>query len=107
MSDLKSMYSTVHKDAFPDTMTIILGEEKLVFQKRTWTLDNEEKGLRYGENPHQSAAWYHSGSTVTGWAARCGMPATRSRGPTAVPSLPQSMHQSQPALPGGVSCLSP
>ena len=51
MSDLKSMYSTVHKDAFPDTMTIILGDEKLVYQKRTWTLDNEEKGLRYGENP--------------------------------------------------------
>lgn len=51
MSDLKSMYSTVHKDAFPDTMTIILGDEKLVYQKRTWTLDNEEKGLRYGEIP--------------------------------------------------------
>ena len=39
-------------------MTIILGEEKLVFQKRTWTLDNEEKGLRYGENPDQPAALY-------------------------------------------------
>lgn len=58
MSDLKSMYSTVHKDAFPDTMTIILGDEKLVYQKRTWTLDNEEKGLRYGENPDQPAALY-------------------------------------------------
>lgn len=34
MSDLKAMYSTVRKDAFPETMTIILGDEKLVFQKR-------------------------------------------------------------------------
>ncbi|MBD2459965.1 bifunctional phosphoribosylaminoimidazolecarboxamide formyltransferase/IMP cyclohydrolase [Oscillatoria sp. FACHB-1407] len=25
--------------------------------------------LRYGENPHQPAAWYQTGSTPTGWAA--------------------------------------
>jgi phosphoribosylaminoimidazolecarboxamide formyltransferase / IMP cyclohydrolase len=25
--------------------------------------------LRYGENPHQAAAWYQSGATPTGWAA--------------------------------------
>jgi phosphoribosylaminoimidazolecarboxamide formyltransferase/IMP cyclohydrolase len=25
--------------------------------------------LRYGENPHQSAGWYQTGSTPTGWAA--------------------------------------
>lgn len=58
MADLKSMYSTVHKDAFPDTMTIILGEEKLVYHKRVWSLGDEEKGLRYGENPDQPAALY-------------------------------------------------
>ena len=58
MSDLKAMYSTVRKDAFPETMTILLGDEKLVFQKRVWTLDGEEKGLRYGENPDQPAALY-------------------------------------------------
>ena len=58
MADLKSMYSTVHKDAFPDTLTILLGDEKLVYHKRTWTLDKEEKGLRYGENPDQPAALY-------------------------------------------------
>ena len=52
------MYSTVRKDAFPETMTIILGEEKLVYEKRVWTLDQEEKGLRYGENPDQPAALY-------------------------------------------------
>ncbi|MEO1377840.1 MAG: bifunctional phosphoribosylaminoimidazolecarboxamide formyltransferase/IMP cyclohydrolase, partial [Cyanobacteria bacterium J06635_10] len=27
------------------------------------------QSLRYGENPHQSAAWYQTGSTATGWAA--------------------------------------
>lgn len=25
--------------------------------------------LRYGENPHQSASWYQTGSNATGWAA--------------------------------------
>lgn len=58
MSTLKDMYKTVQKDAFPDTMTITLGDETLVYRKRTWTLDNEEKGLRYGENPDQPAALY-------------------------------------------------
>lgn len=58
MSDLKDMYKTVHKDAFPDTMTVTLGDEVLTYRKRTWTLDGEEKGLRYGENPDQPAALY-------------------------------------------------
>ena len=57
-TDLKDMYKKVHKDAFPETMTILLGDEKLVYHKRVWTLDNEEKGLRYGENPDQPAALY-------------------------------------------------
>jgi phosphoribosylaminoimidazolecarboxamide formyltransferase / IMP cyclohydrolase len=27
------------------------------------------QSLRYGENPHQPAAWYSTGNTVSGWAA--------------------------------------
>ncbi|MBW4620718.1 MAG: bifunctional phosphoribosylaminoimidazolecarboxamide formyltransferase/IMP cyclohydrolase [Cyanosarcina radialis HA8281-LM2] len=27
------------------------------------------QSLRYGENPHQSAAWYQTGTMATGWAA--------------------------------------
>ncbi len=27
------------------------------------------QSLRYGENPHQPAAWYQTGTTTTGWAA--------------------------------------
>ena len=27
------------------------------------------QSLRYGENPHQSATWYQTGTTPTGWAA--------------------------------------
>ncbi|RRD70644.1 MULTISPECIES: IMP cyclohydrolase [unclassified Desulfovibrio] len=58
MPDIKAIYTTVHKDDFPEEMTILLGDEKLVYRKRVWTLDNERKGLRYGENPDQPAALY-------------------------------------------------
>lgn len=58
MADLKSMYKTIVKETFPDTMTITLGDEKLVYRKRSWELGGERKGLRYGENPDQPAALY-------------------------------------------------
>ncbi|MDR2695150.1 MAG: IMP cyclohydrolase [Deltaproteobacteria bacterium] len=55
---LQDMYRTLHRDAFPDTLTLELGHERLCYRKRVWTLDGEEKGLRYGENPDQPAALY-------------------------------------------------
>ena len=58
MSSLKKMYSTILADPFPDTMTILLGDQKLVYKKRSWTIDAENRGLRYGENPDQPAALY-------------------------------------------------
>lgn len=30
---------------------------------------NKVQSLRYGENPHQPAAWYQTGTVVSGWAA--------------------------------------
>ncbi|HSM81518.1 MAG TPA: bifunctional phosphoribosylaminoimidazolecarboxamide formyltransferase/IMP cyclohydrolase [Nodosilinea sp.] len=34
-----------------------------------WALTGHQQAtLRYGENPHQAAAWYRTGSTPTGWA---------------------------------------
>lgn len=63
MSDLKKMYKTIMSDNFPAEMTITFGEQKLVYRKRSWKLDEGtgeliEKGLRYGENPDQQAAMY-------------------------------------------------
>ncbi|WP_428562801.1 MAG: IMP cyclohydrolase [Solidesulfovibrio sp. DCME] len=58
MSDLKKMYTTMVEDPFPAELVIRLGEAELAFAKRTWTIDGEEKGLRYGENPDQPAALY-------------------------------------------------
>ena len=49
-------------DHFPGGMEIsFIGEEgrqTLVYEKATWVIDGEEKGLRYGENPGQEAALY-------------------------------------------------
>ena len=62
MPDFKAMYRTVMDDHFPDDMTITLGDQKLVYRKRTWVInddgENIRKGLRYGENPGQEAALY-------------------------------------------------
>lgn len=58
MSDLKKIYKTLQKDPFPQDMRILLGDQELRFAKKTWTIDGEERGLRYGENPDQPAALY-------------------------------------------------
>ena len=62
MDDLKKAYKTVMDDHFPDGMTITFGDQKLVYKKRAWKLEDGgalvEKGLRYGENPGQEAAVY-------------------------------------------------
>lgn len=58
MADVKSMYSALSDDPFPETMTITLGDRKLVYEKRHWDIEGQRKGLRYGENPDQPAALY-------------------------------------------------
>ena len=62
MSDIKAMYKTVMDDHFPDDLTISFGDQKLVYKKRSWVIDDNgekiRKGLRYGENPGQEAALY-------------------------------------------------
>ncbi|MCD8349151.1 MAG: hypothetical protein LUC93_00885 [Planctomycetaceae bacterium] len=62
MPDFKAMYKTVMDDHFPDDLTISWGDQRLVYRKRTWVINDEgeniQKGLRYGENPGQEAAVY-------------------------------------------------
>ena len=58
MSDIKKIYSTIIDDGYPKDLTINFGDTKLKFVKKTWNIDNEERGLRYGENPDQPAALY-------------------------------------------------
>ncbi len=70
--DLKKMYKTIMDDHFPPRMEIaFVGEDKrqtLYYEKVSWTIDNIQKGLRYGENPGQEAALYRliNGNLVLG-----------------------------------------
>jgi phosphoribosylaminoimidazolecarboxamide formyltransferase/IMP cyclohydrolase len=70
--DLKKMYRTIMDDHFPPQMEIsFVGKNQrqtLVYEKVTWTIDNVQKGLRYGENPGQEAALYRlaNGNLVLG-----------------------------------------
>ena len=79
---LKQQYRELQADNFPATMEISFGEDSyrqsLRFEKVTWTIDGEEKGLRYGENPHQQAALYRlvNGNLVLGDVAAVSPEAT-------------------------------
>jgi phosphoribosylaminoimidazolecarboxamide formyltransferase/IMP cyclohydrolase len=70
--DLKKMYRTLVEENFPSKMEISFIDngrrQTLFYEKVTWTIDNVEKGLRYGENPGQEAALYKliNGNLVLG-----------------------------------------
>ena len=72
--DLKKMYRTIMDDHFPPNMEIsFVDQDKrqtLFYEKVAWTIDNIQKGLRYGENPGQEAALYKltNGNLVLGEA---------------------------------------
>lgn len=73
MSNIKKMYSSILGDSFPMEMTISFDNQKLVYRKKTWNIKaadgtEEERGLRYGENPNQEAALYElvNGNLVLG-----------------------------------------
>ncbi len=70
--DLKKAYRTIVREPFPEGMEITLVEggtrQTLVYEKVTWEIEGERKGLRYGENPGQPAALYRptNGNLVLG-----------------------------------------
>ena len=70
--DLKKMYRTIMDDHFPPRMEISFVDEgkrqTLFYEKVSWTIDNVQKGLRYGENPGQEAALFRlaNGNLVLG-----------------------------------------
>ena len=72
MRDLKAAYKTIEADHFAPQMEIsfIDGARRQTFryEKVTWNIGGEEKGLRYGENPGQEAALYKlvNGNLVLG-----------------------------------------
>ncbi len=70
--DLKKMYRTIVEDHFPPGMELsfVDGDQRqtLFYEKVLWTIDQVQKGLRYGENPGQEAALYRliNGNLILG-----------------------------------------
>ena len=62
MSNSRAIYRNINPDDFPKQMEITFADEQmrqtLFYEKVTWTIDAEDRGLRYGENPDQQASLY-------------------------------------------------
>lgn len=60
--NIKEMYHKIVKDNFPSRIKIEFefedGIRTLIYEKVNWVVDGELRGLRYGENPDQEAAFY-------------------------------------------------
>lgn len=70
--DYKAAYKTIMDDHFSPKMEISFVDgdtrQTLEYEKVSWIIDGEKKGLRYGENPGQEAAVYKlvNGNLVIG-----------------------------------------
>lgn len=60
-----------HTAAYDRAISTYLSQQTLeATLPQQFTLSGQQiQELRYGENPHQPAAWYQTGATATGWAA--------------------------------------
>jgi len=58
MPELKELYRTPVAEAHPAEITVTVGDRPIVYRKATWSYDGQDVALRYGENPHQPAAFY-------------------------------------------------
>ncbi|MBU0936658.1 MAG: IMP cyclohydrolase [Spirochaetes bacterium] len=60
---LSALYKDFAEDLFPESMEIVFRDgsgkaSSLHYEKVEWQVDGQTRGLRYGENPDQSAALY-------------------------------------------------
>src|SRR2546430_6989701 len=58
--EIRRIYRTALKEDFPQVLRLELGGEVFEYSKVHWTIGGENRGLRYGTNPHQKAALYRA-----------------------------------------------
>jgi len=56
--EIRRIYRTALKEDFPQVLRLELGGKMFEYSKVHWTISGEDRGLRYGTNPHQKAALY-------------------------------------------------
>ncbi|WP_341529742.1 bifunctional phosphoribosylaminoimidazolecarboxamide formyltransferase/IMP cyclohydrolase [Nostoc sp. UHCC 0302] len=60
----------LHTASYDQAIASYLSSQSQESLPSQYTLSGQQlQPLRYGENPHQSAGWYQTGNTPTGWAA--------------------------------------
>jgi phosphoribosylaminoimidazolecarboxamide formyltransferase/IMP cyclohydrolase len=58
--EIRRIYRTALKEDFPQALRLELGGKVFEYSKVHWTIGGENRGLRYGTNPHQKAALYRA-----------------------------------------------
>lgn len=58
--EIRRIYRTALKEDFPQVLRLELGGDVFEYSKVHWTIGGEDRGLRYGTNPHQKAALYRA-----------------------------------------------
>jgi phosphoribosylaminoimidazolecarboxamide formyltransferase / IMP cyclohydrolase len=57
----------LHTSNYDEAISSYLTQQSSKPDKEFTLTGTQLQSLRYGENPHQSAVWYQTGSTATGW----------------------------------------
>ena len=56
--EIRRIYRTAQKEDFPQVLRLELGGKVFEYSKVHWRIGGQDRGLRYGTNPHQKAALY-------------------------------------------------
>ena len=64
--EIRRIYRTAQKEDYPESLKIILDGRTLEYSKVHWKVDGQDRGLRYGTNPHQKAALYRPAQSSFG-----------------------------------------
>ena len=56
--EIRKIYRTARREDFPESLKLVMDGRTMEYVKVRWTIDGQDRGLRYGANPHQKAALY-------------------------------------------------
>jgi phosphoribosylaminoimidazolecarboxamide formyltransferase / IMP cyclohydrolase len=56
--EIRRIYRTAQKEDYPESLKLVLDGKTIEYSKVRWKVEGQERGLRYGTNPHQKAALY-------------------------------------------------
>jgi phosphoribosylaminoimidazolecarboxamide formyltransferase / IMP cyclohydrolase len=56
--EIRRIYRTAQKEDYPESLKLVLDGKTVEYSKVQWKIEGQNRGLRYGTNPHQKAALY-------------------------------------------------